>query len=948
MKASVHYVVRNLGRRRTRTVLGIGGIFLTISLLTAIQIGLESVSGSYTDLAALQAGKADIVVTAEGGSLLKPEPFAEADVRRKLEGNAHVRGVAPRLVGVVQAGTSAASHYAVLIGVDPARERELDISGLVPEPMLRAGTCAVSRTLARKLQLRTGSEVEMKSTTTGETLTLRLEAILDRQLLLPQEVKDYAVVNESAARTLLDEPAMIHALAGALRDPARYYDARDLNASVRQLKQAGQAIAGDLGVGYDVRLPKAAAIATFQYFTSPIRAFFGVFAVLALFITALLIYSIVSVAVEERIREYAILRTLGGKRRDIIRLVLGESLLLGLAGVVPGVLAGVVLAKVGVKVVERVMRAEGGVIALQVSPGTLWLALAAGLVLALGSALLPALQAVRWRIVDALDPFRRGQIAASAPAEGAFSRPLLVIGIALSTLSVVVFFVLPTAFLSGNPSLIGTIVLCLLLTILLGFTLVALGALPWVERFMMAAVGGFFGPAAELAARNLTRHRRRNTTTAVMFILSISWVIFIASLAALFSRTSMAMVEHFNGADIRIQADGSSSATIRDDLAKVEGAKAVSEVKYLRSRTQSGVAYDVVISDLVGLKQLWVVPFGVDAALPGVLYLDRIQYDEGGPDDLARLAAFGREPASAPAPAKAIPAEDRSAVVMESATYAAPVAAPPPVLADEIAPLILSLSVARFLEVQRGDLVRLSFRMGSTRKDRRFRVAAVCGAVPGFENFRGRVAHAVGSGVLLSAASFQAMTEAAPAEAMQSRFFLKTAAGDEAQREVAQKIRDGFDIRYRLGVRSTEERKSEARKLYWATQVLFGLLLVVAIVIAVFALIASMATAVIERRWEVGVLKALGLRRGQLFRMFLGEAVVLTLSAGVVGGAIGFTLAYLFVLQAAALIEVPVVFTMPYVTFFVTFGVSLLAGALAAHLPTRRLLHLPAAEILRG
>ena len=144
------------------------------------------------------------------------------------------------------------------------------------------------------------------------------------------------------------------------------------------------------------------------------------------------------------------------------------------------------------------------------------------------------------------------------------------------------------------------------------------------------------------------------------------------------------------------------------------------------------------------------------------------------------------------------------------------------------------------------------------------------------------------------------------------------------------------------------ERKSEAKKLYWVTQVLFGLLLTVAVVIAIFALIASMATAAIERRWEVGVLKALGLRRGQLFRMFLGEAVVLTLSAGLVGGVIGFSLAYLFVVQAAALIEVPVVFALPYVTFFATFAMSLLAGGLAAYIPTRRLLQRPAAEILRA
>jgi hypothetical protein len=42
-----------------------------------------------------------------------------------------------------------------------------------------------------------------------------------------------------------------------------------------------------------------------------------------------------------------------------------------------------------------------------------------------------------------------------------------------------------------------------------------------------------------------------------------------------------------------------------------------------------------------------------------------------------------------------------------------------------------------------------------------------------------------------------------------------------------------------------------------------------------------------------------------------------------------------------------VVFTMPYVTFLATFVISVAAGAVAAHLPTRGLLRKPAAEILR-
>ena len=59
MTAALPYIVRNLARRRSRTVIGALGICLTLGLLTAIQVGLDSVSVSYLDLVALQAGKAD-------------------------------------------------------------------------------------------------------------------------------------------------------------------------------------------------------------------------------------------------------------------------------------------------------------------------------------------------------------------------------------------------------------------------------------------------------------------------------------------------------------------------------------------------------------------------------------------------------------------------------------------------------------------------------------------------------------------------------------------------------------------------------------------------------------------------------------------------------------------------------------------------------------------------
>jgi putative ABC transport system permease protein len=916
MSTTLLYVLRNLGRRRWRTILGALGVFLTLALLTAVQVGIDSVSVSYIDLVSLQAGKADILITRPGGDAFNPPAFDPSEVTAKLEGNPHLRGLTPRWLGVVQVSSGSFEQCAVLVGVDARRERELDIAGLAPEPVLGAETCAVSKALAEKLKAKTGASLSVRCQSAFSEQNLRLEGVIERQLVLPQQVRDFIVVGPAAARALLNEPLRVQVLAGALRNPRAYYDARDLHSSVLRLKDAGAAVAAGLGLGYEVRLPKAAAITAFQNFTSPLQAVFGVFALLALGITGLLLYSLISVAVEERIREYGILRALGARRSHIFQMVLGESLVLCFLGVVPGVLAGTVFARLMVKIIGLVMGAQGPGLTVEVAPGTLWLTLAAGVVLSAGSALAPALHATRWRIVDALDPLRRGQIPAAPAREGQANRPLVLAGLALSGLSVVVFFVLPSAFLSGNPSLIGAVILCLLLSILLGFTLMMTGLLPSVQRLLFFGLGWAFEPATEMAARNLERHRRRHTTTALLFTLSVALVVFIASLVVLFSRMALAVVEQTHGADLRIHAVRPEGETLKADLARVPGVAAVSEVKFLRDRSELGVAYDVVAGDLVGMKLLWVVPFGADADLAKVLYRERIVCEAGRPGAIEGLAG-GRvqldgRPPSRPAP-----------------------------------PIILSLAAARFLEVTAGDYVQLSFRLGAERSDARFRVAAVCSAVPGLENFRGRLANAVGSAVLISLENFQAMTAAAPAEAIQALYFARSNGGAAAQKAVAAKVREQFDVRYRFGIQCTAEQKDEARLVYWATQVFFGLLLGVAVVIAVFALIASMASTVLERRREIGVLKALGMRRRQLFRLFLGESVVLTMSAGIAGGAIGFTLAWLFVLQTAALIELAAVFTMPYLTFLATLAVSVVAGALAACLPTRSLLRKPAAEILR-
>jgi putative ABC transport system permease protein len=99
-------------------------------------------------------------------------------------------------------------------------------------------------------------------------------------------------------------------------------------------------------------------------------------------------------AVRERTKEIGVMKTLGFTGPRVLRMVLGESVLLALWGAGAGVLAGAGM----MKVLEKV--APFG--ALDLQPPVVVIALALALALGLVTGLIPAIGALRMRIVDAM------------------------------------------------------------------------------------------------------------------------------------------------------------------------------------------------------------------------------------------------------------------------------------------------------------------------------------------------------------------------------------------------------------------------------------------------------------------------------------------------------------------------------------------------------------------
>ena len=79
-------------------------------------------------------------------------------------------------------------------------------------------------------------------------------------------------------------------------------------------------------------------------FTTIIRYFLLSFAGIALFVGAFVIFNTLSITVAQRMREFATLRTLGASRRQVLRSVILEALVIGLGASIVGLFSGLGLA----------------------------------------------------------------------------------------------------------------------------------------------------------------------------------------------------------------------------------------------------------------------------------------------------------------------------------------------------------------------------------------------------------------------------------------------------------------------------------------------------------------------------------------------------------------------------------------------------------------------------
>ena len=316
-----------------------------------------------------------------------------------------------------------------------------------------------------------------------------------------------------------------------------------------------------------------------------IKGFFGffqtfllVFAGIALFVGAFLIFNTFSILVAQRSRELALLRALGASRRQVLVSVLVEAVLVGLVASLLGLALGVGVARG----LQALINGFGGALPsgpLVIAPRTVIASLLVGLVVTLFAAILPARKAASVPPVAAMRE--------SAAPERSHRRANAVGVLLLAAGSVAL-----AVGLRGNLALVGV-------GALLSFLGVA-ALSPLMARPVARLLGA---PLARkvpgrLGRLNAMRNPRRTASTAAALMIGMALVTAVGVLGASAKASVGKIVKDSVGAEIVVQASGFQGfpATIADVLAKTPGVESVDRVRNDEARVGSTTEFVTAIS----------------------------------------------------------------------------------------------------------------------------------------------------------------------------------------------------------------------------------------------------------------------------------------------------------------------------------------------------------------
>mgnify|MGYP006291635067 CR=1 FL=1 len=649
------YSFRDLKTQKTRTFFAVSGIAISIFLMQTVGVLTDSLSFSFLDSSATNTGASDYIITKNldlGGSF---NPYMEQDIiQEKLDNIDEISSIFPRLLLFMVADinnpgpTDNDNRTVTFYGLNTSGEHEGGLgkfkyanNDTYFDEDIPDGYCIVSPFIQETLHVDVGSTITLHYAS-FPVRTLEVLAIVEPEQKFTVLEIDTVVTNLEWVQVNYELENKVNYFQAMIKNRELVYDTRNIPGTINRMRKIGEEVQAVLGYDYTVNMLKLNDLEQSEMMNIAMSVAFIFISIISLLIAAILINSILTTAVEERIREFGVFRVLGARRAFSFKLVLNQGLLLSIIGSIIGIVLGTLFVQTILPILYNWLGLWTNPIPLVVLPSTILLSFITGVGITLVVTAIPATKAAKTKIVEAINPYRHKNTGWKIKKEGRINTRLISIGISMVVAGGLVFYLIPQLAISGDIFVVMIAFIGVQLAFLIGLTLVSLGFVPGLQRIILQIFRLFNKKTTPIVRTSLYRYRRRNTSTVLMFSMTFAFILFISTTLELMKTTQTYLIYSSSGSDVvvystdvRNQVDENLMYNISNmnGVSRVSGAytDAIDITAIQLSLQETGIndldfntilgstRYDAELADLIEYYEFDISMIGIDENYLGMM-----------------------------------------------------------------------------------------------------------------------------------------------------------------------------------------------------------------------------------------------------------------------------------------------------------------------------------------
>lgn len=930
----IRFISRDFKKHKLRNLIAILSIGLSIGLLVAMNATVDTLGNTYVDLVIYTTPDYDFEINPTDKTTIQNYSQLISSVKEIKD----IEEVTPRFIApanmIISYELDNNTRYdfiqipATLIGLNISKENELGIGHFDPriDNLIGENKCLLVGNFGENVRTALNDNLSINYfylsindplTGIASEIKLEINSVVQNQQRLPNAFNQI-VVDLTLIESWFGVEEICTTLIGKFKDPV--YSVMDPEGSVAIAKDLAITIQSKIGIeDYSVSLPKAQAIESADF--TGFRLLLNFIGLLILLLATILIYSLNTVSIQEKNQEYAMLRTIGIKDRKLLLMLFVTQLFNVFLGIIAGIALGYVLSLM----ITNLLLSNIPNLSMTISTNTLVFSVFIGSLAGIFSAIKPSINLINKNIVTSLEVGRVPDQEYSIQRERNVSKSMGLLGLAIASMGSVFFIILPLLEFLDDPLYTQILFLSLLLSFLIGSVLLTVGVLsPICEMALVKLLITlkYTRKIGIMTKTFLLKNKRRNSLTATIFALSMAFILYLSMSNSFQSHMMVENLRHYYGSDLVVQSSGVFGAYVDPSVVTfLENHENVSSVSYVTTgSTYSLIGCQATLGDLALF----------DALTPSGIY--------GISDSNFEQSLYRKPVIQQP--------DNQNAWDLLTNNNS----------------IIISRSIANQLKMNVGDFIRLKISSYISKnhqlygKDLNLSIVGIVDRVNGFSDVHIAKRYSGYSAIFLGNSTWNTVmigkninnSDQITAEKSIDRIFVKVKSTSNRTTLLENTQSDLFlefgtsisTVRIDLLLENLDAQLEQQRDQ-------LAIILSLSLIIAFFSIFSSTQTSILESLREIGVIKAVGLKQKTITMIFISQAVILTFVSTILGGFVGYTLAFLSFLQSAIQTEFPITLIPIDAIVYQVYAIAIVLAIIGTYIPVRSLKNKEPSEILR-